>query len=80
MKKKLLCIAGLSSLLLSACGAQTKATIVILGDNGKEAQRIEVDDVSDYGDGATKYWIKGEKHIIKNAPHDIITKETKDDE
>lgn len=81
MKKKLLIIAGLTSLLLAGCGSGTKATIVIFNDSGKEMQRIQVDDYSDYSDGRTKYWIKDEKHVLKGGiPHEIITKADKDDE
>lgn len=81
MKKALVVAVGLSTLLLGACeGTKTEATIVILDDNGKEAERFQVDDYSNRGDGETVYWIKDEAHYLKNTSHKVITKKVKDDD
>ena len=76
MKTKLLIIAGLSTLLLAACGSNSKdpVTIVIFDENHKEVQRIEADDYTNYSDAKTGYWIGREKHVLVNVPHDVITK------
>lgn len=80
MKKALVAVAALSTLLLGGCGSKTAATIVILNDEGKEARRIKVDDYSNYSDSVTKYWINGEAHYLKNTSHEVVTKDVGDDE
>lgn len=78
MKKGIIGKASLAAIALiglAGCGSSNrKETIVIFDENMKEVQRIQVDSTSDYGDGGTKYLIGKDKHILKNVPHDIITK------